>query len=238
MKKIFQILIIVCLIFPVTVHASDANVSGKTASQLITDIRYLLNETTADFWDDDALLSYLNAAVVDVTRKVPQSLMTGTTQFVLDTGTSEYPVVQSHLAIRDVIWQSGTTDFKTLNKGSLLGLGKKDNKVGDPSYYYMIDNRIGVYPLQDTIDRTVTGTTIYVITTPIPTTMTTSSTIQTPAVFDRALVFYAVSQALLQKMYFNAANSFTVQYTLEVNRVRIDMYESEKSIWDIITPKQ
>ena len=239
MKRYFQIfLVLIFLSWTAFSFAGGATTSGKTAANLITETRYILNESASaegKMWSDTEITAWINDAVRNIVNRA-HCLESGITRHVLSSGTSEYAIGGSYIYVKGVIYQSGTTTYRALTRGKVLELG---NVTGDaPSSFYEFNGKVGIYPLKDSEFTTVSGNTIYIIAVTLPSTLTSSSTIPTPSAYDRAIIYYVVSQALLKDNRDGRAKSFLDQYYSEIDRFRVDNEEMEQSMWDIFYPKR
>lgn len=238
MKKYLQILMILfILLWASFSFAGGATASGKTVANLITEVRYILNESasaTGKMWSDTELTVWINDAVRNIVART-HCLESGNTRHVLSSGTSEYPLSSNYIFVKGVIYQSGATTYKALKKGKILDVG---NVTGEePASYYEFNGKVGIYPLADSDNTTVTGNTIYILTTTLPSTLTGTSSIPTPASFDRAILFYVASQATLKDQQQDRSAWYFNQYASEIDRFRVDNLDFEQSIWDIFYPK-
>lgn len=229
-----------CVYLPPT-FAAGATASGKTVANLTREVRYLLNETessTTGFFKDGEIEAWINDAVRNViARGHPLSSVT---HFTLSSGTSEYSITDNYVAVRAVLYQSGITAFKGLQRGSKAAVGNIGDAYEEPRHFYETKSRtgVGIYPLIDSDDNTVSGNTIYVSYTPMQTTLSGASPIPTPASFDRHIVYYAVGQGFIKDNKMKRAQFVLSQYQAELDRFRVDLYDWEQSIWDFIWPGQ
>jgi len=161
----------------------------------------------------------------------------GNTNHTLFSGTSEYSIGSNYLFVKDVIYQSGSTTYKALKKGKILDVG---NVTGEePAAYYEFNGKVGIYPLIDSDNTTVTGNTIYILTTTLPSTLTGTSSIPTPASFDRAIVYYVASQAFMFDPGKGEMAAFLLnQYYSEVDRFRADFLDWKPAWWEKIYPNK
>ena len=238
MKRYFQIfLVLIFLSWTAFSFAGGATTSGKTVANLITETRYILNESASaegKMWSDTEITAWINDAVRNIVNRT-HCLESGITRHVLSSGTSEYAIGGSYIFVKDVIYQSGATDYKALTRGGILALG---NVTGDePSSFYEFNGKVGIYPLKDSEYTTISGSTIYIIAVTLPSTLTGTSSIPTPSAYDRAIIYYTVSQALLKDNKADRSQWFLNQYYSEIDRFRVDNEEMEQSIWEVFYPK-
>lgn len=214
MKNLIKIIIVlVLLVFPVKLWAGAQTVSGKTTTEVITSVRYYINENTASFWSDAELLSYINDATTNIIG------LSGCSEqlerFPITTGTTEYTLTENYMGIKEVLYisKTGVTDYKSLLRGDITKVGHASSGTfNDPVYYYEFNGKVGLYPLEDT----ATGSTIFVYLNSMPASLTSGSTITTPAFFDRAIIFYTTAQALYKAKLFQSANLFMTQYYFDI----------------------
>ena len=229
-------LAILSLAYVPIVHSAGATASGKTVADLTSEVRSLLNESTADFWTDAEIVIWINSAIKNVIART--HCLSSVTQFTLDSGTSEYKIVEDYVFVKGVIYQSGVTTFRALSKGSEAAVGLTTKEM--PQYFYETKAKpgVGIYPLIDSKDTTVSGNTIYVSFVPLQATLTGTSSIPTPATFDKHIVYYAAGHGFIKDNKLLRAKLMLEQYQSELDRFRIDLYDWEKSIWDYLLPKQ
>ena len=214
-RKIALILLIVLI--PWLVFAASQTTSSSTASDLITKIRYILNEPTAYFWTDAELASYLNDAVYDVVART-RCLETQET-LSLTSGTSQYSLSTSYIAIKGAIYYNGTT-YKGLIPGEIKSYGHSED-IEEPEFYYDWNNKVELYP-----DPNTSGTSLIVYLLKKPTGISaTTSSIETPAIYDRALVLYSSAQAFYKDNQFAKGGRLMAEYFEELNRYRVDFVE-------------
>jgi hypothetical protein len=116
--------------------------------------------------------------------------------------------------------------YKGLLPGTIASLGHYDEAIDEPEFWYEWNSKIGVYPIPSS------GTSLIVYLIPKPTGVTDSnSVIETPAIFDRALVLNAAAQALYKDGKVATASRLMSEYLVELDRYRLDF--SDKT-----TPKK
>uniref|UniRef100_A0A6M3IF87 Uncharacterized protein n=1 Tax=viral metagenome TaxID=1070528 RepID=A0A6M3IF87_9ZZZZ len=222
MKKILLVLIVLCLAAGEALAISQAT-SSTTSTTAIVRARYYLNETTASFWTDAELLSWMNDAQIDIVSRT-KSLQT-TQVITLAANTHTYSITVSYLSIEGAVYSpTGGTSSGFYKQGLLRGhpahVGHTSPREGPPKYYYEWKSDIGIYPPLGTIaGETVT---LYAISRPAAMTSTTVSSIQTPAMFDRAIILYTVAQAFYKDKQYGKAGRFMAEYYAEIDRYRQD----------------
>lgn len=87
-----------------------------------------------------------------------------------------------------------------------------------------------VYPIPAT-----SGTSAIVYMVPKPSGVTaTTSAIETPAVYDRALIIYATAQAFYKDGKFGFGDRLMQQYTSELDRFRMDFSDKTSPKKEIV----
>lgn len=173
MKYFIFIFSIIFLLVPLA-FAGSQQISSTTAQTIVDRARYQLNEQTADFWDDDELLVWLNDGMIDI---VCRSLCLETTyDIMLGNRRLEYSIPDpiKYVGVIDTVYLKATGRFFLLqqNDGYLLqqngdkliigasyGTYKKGlipgemvhvghiEDVGEPVHWYEWNDNVGFYPL-------------------------------------------------------------------------------------------
>jgi hypothetical protein len=222
-RKLSLVLFLVLVTLASLAWGVSQTTSSSTVSTLLTRIRYYLHEPSAVFWSEAELTAYLNDAVYDV---VGRTMCTETTELVaMVSGTTEYSLSTNYIAISGAVHYDGSI-YKGLLPGTIASLGHYDEAIDEPEFWYEWNNNIGVYPIP------ASGTSVIVYLIPKPTGVTaTNSVIETPAIYDRALVLYAAAQALYKDGKVATASRLMSDYLLELDR-----YSTKFS--DKTTPKK
>jgi hypothetical protein len=218
-KRLFTLSVVLLLVAATAFYAFGVSqtTSSLTVSSLITRIRYYIHEPSAVFWSDAELTAYLNDAIYDV---IGRTRCTETTEVVLMvSGTTEYSLSTEYIGITGAVHYDGSL-YKGLREGSIASLGHYDEAIDEPEFWYEWNNKLGVYPIPSS------GTSVIVYMIPKPTGVTsTNSSIETPAIFDRALVLYASAQALYQDNKVASAARLMDEYLAEIDRYRADFID-------------
>jgi len=239
MKKLILVLLALVLLLlpPSSAFSGGQTVSGKTVDDLVTEARYILNESASasgKMWTDAEIETWINDAVRNIIART--HCLESSEQHTLDSGTSEYTISNDYVFVKTVLYQSGETEFRALLPSSVDVLGYVPGD--EPKHFYEYNGKVGVFPLKDSRDATVSGNTIYVYYVPMQETLSGTSSIPTPASFDRAILYYTISQAFLKDGQMDRSDRFWSQYSQEIDRYRMDFLERKKSIWEIIAPRQ
>ncbi len=194
--------------------------SSTAASTIITNARFYINEASANFWSDAELLVYLNDGMVDIATRARCLEDTETISLVADQ--VEYAPTSTFLAITAVQY-SGTTYTKGLLPGSPkeVGLSVGEDSVGEPTYWYEWNDRVGAYPPLSSV--TTEAIVLYAIS--LPSTLTADQNVTTPAIFDRVLTLYIAAQALYKDKKFGQAGRYMAEDMEEIERFRADFYD-------------
>ena len=210
--------------------------SSRLVSALVTEVRYNLNEKTADFWSDSELSAHVSEAVQNVQSRTRSIKASQTT--TLTAGTTEYAISSNYITIEGVIYQSGLTEYIALLRGNRTLVGHLDADFEEPKYWYEENATVIVFPIMDTDDVTTTGNTIYITYIPMQAVLSSTSTIPTPASYDKAIIQYATGKALMKVPDSALSETFYNRYEAELDRFRIDFLDRPRdSFWDIIKPR-
>lgn len=225
MKKWCSILFLIFFI-PAMCFAGSQTRSGKSADDIITEARQILNETTASFWTATEMLSWINEGMLDIVSKThcledtATIILSGNTKAYTWTGTSNYLTIDPN----GVFYQDKDTSKYTVltNNKSIIG---DVSDTGPPRYWYEFGGKVHVWPVPTTSHS---GSTIFVDYVFIPDGCATSGfAIETPEIYDPALVSYVVSRAFLKKRK-PEANIYIQLYDQMINRYRADFIEEPK----------
>lgn len=233
--RVFALALAVVLVLASQAFGAGQTASGNLVSDITTAVRYLVHEDTAGRWPNTEIEFWINDAVRNIIART--KCMSSVTWFTLNSGTSEYQIVENYVSVRGVLYQSGSTVFEGLAKG---GKYERENVTGDsPKKFYetLSKTGVGVYPLKDSKAVTVTGNTIFVSYIPMQATLSSSDAIPTPASFDRAIIYSTAGHLLLSDRQKVMGDYYIVKYQAEIDRFRADHYDWKQSIWDIYYPK-
>jgi hypothetical protein len=162
--------------------------SSSVGSDILARVRALLNEATANFWDDNDIYQWITDGVIDITGK---TYCTGAVETVaLVDGTLEYSIVADYIDIVAVVYNN--------TKSLLLGHPSMLGHVADPGevvYYYEWDGKIGYIPKPQSTDNAL-NTVLYYI--PMPADIVAGTSIPLPKWLDDPLVLYATAMALFE----------------------------------------
>jgi hypothetical protein len=151
MKKL---VIILLLLFPVSGYAAEF----YTAATARTQVRAILNETTASFWTNDEIDAWIKEAVEDISARAGGFQVSDT--ITLSTGAYEYATTTGSVSVADIVEVLGmvyvvTTDITGDTNQRFIGLIRVDptqigslplTDNGPPKYYYHAGDKIGILP--------------------------------------------------------------------------------------------
>jgi len=241
-NQIVLFLIITCFgfVFNLTITnldhllASSQQTSSTTAASMIEDIRSYLNDTDAndEYWTDGELLQWLNDGMVDIA--VRTHCLEATDTIALTTDTIEYVIASFdnapwyYVTIKGVHYIDSNSKAYALVKGSPISVGH-NTAVTVPTYWYEWAGSIGVYPPLSDIDNTTPETIkVYYITR--PTVITSTGTITTPAIYDKALMYFVVAQAKLKDRKPAEFEHIMQRYYQELSQYRMDLNEFPQQV--------
>ena len=213
MRLIFAFLLLGSLAF-----AGPQTTSTTTAEDIVSQVRVYLDEPTAVMWDNQDLLRLVNDGMVDISVKAKCYQARETIS--LTANTIEYTPTSDYIGIIAVHLNQATGGTIKLTPGTVSSVGAipVSGTTARPSYWYEFGGKIGVYPAY----TAVTTQTVTVFMARRPADIGYYSDVRTPAVFDRALVYYVVAQALMIDDRFTAANNYMTMYLGEIDRYRKD----------------
>lgn len=197
--------------------------SSSTGADILARVRALLNESTAKFWDDSDIYQWITDAVVDVTANTH---CTGATETVaLVDGTLEYSISASYIDIVAVIYNNS----KALLKGhpSMLGHVKDPGEV---VYYYEFDGKIGYIPKPDSADDSI-NTVLYYL--PLPSDITSGSSITVPKWLDQPVVLYATALALFEDNEMQTGMQVLREYERSIQRYAVTGHSRPQEANDV-----
>ena len=222
MKKLIKsaiFTVILCLFCSFNVFAASQSNSGKTAADIITEARQILNESVASFWTDAMMLDWIDAATKEIVAKTKCrqdiatiTLVTGTMEYAW-TGDSEY------IQIMACMYHDGT-EYKSLTKTDIKSIGRI-SATGSPKYWYEWEDQVGIWPIPTAAYNAQKVYAYYVI---VPVVIDgTTDNILTPAIFDDALVWYTVGHAKMRDnkpeeaaYYMNLFNEIIALYRQDI----------------------
>ena len=204
------------------IAGGSQSTSGVTAQAVIDRARVYLNETTASFWTDARLLTWLNDGLVDIAART--RCLEGTEKVTLLSGITEYAVSTTTSFGVAAVFYSGTTAGyrKGIEEIAINEFGRKpsgEELTGEPNFYCVWNDRIYVEPQPSS---GVSGDLLYVYLAKRPSTIALSGANPLPAIFDKALTIYVVFNAFHELRRFDLAAFYENRYLAELDRYRID----------------
>jgi hypothetical protein len=206
--------------------ASSQTMSTKTVANFITELRDLLNDKDSEnyFFGDDELLRWTNAGAAELATVAHcfEDLVT----INLAAGQIFYALPANYLAVVAVVLMDATGgNPRGLLKGSPASIGasqedllKGKRVVG----WFTFKHQLGVYPLP------AAGTTeklTVMLALPATAAADTNATLPVPAIYEQALRYYVLSQALYKdKQSARAASFLTLFYQVATN-MRAELVE-------------
>jgi len=206
------------------VYAGSQQTSSTTASTILTNARYYLNEPSAVFWSDAELLVWLNQGTLDIVTRT--KCLESWESVSLAADTIEYTLSDNYLAITDVVYSDASDTLKGLIKSNPSSVGH-ESAVGEPSYWYSAGNKLGIFPSLAAIDGTTPETVrAYYVTR--PTDITSAQNVLVPAHYDHALTLYVVARAWYKDGQLAKGNRLMAEYYEQLDRFRLDYNEQIK----------
>ena len=229
MKNIFKAVFVTVLILLLqgSGWAGSKATSGTTAQTVIDRARVDLNEATASFWSDAAILRWTDEAVKEVVYKT-RCLETGASTAVIASQSRTFSLSSiDFLDIEKVEYNSGATSGKTtiydLTRVPFGNLRyQQEKEEGNPKNFAVWNDTIYIWPIPGSAQS---GTTLYIYYVPEPSGVTaTTSTIETPTYFDGAILDYIKGRALERdedpgaKYYLDKFDNRLLEYMMKVQK--------------------
>ena len=222
MKKLTTFaLTIFILFFHAYIYAGSTQTSNTFTNTVITNARYILNETSESFWSDTELLSWLNDGILDIVTRT--GCLENTEDLTLVANTLEYTLVADYIAIKGVAYKTSGI-HKGLRRIEPNNIEHTED-VDEPVEWWEWDGKIGVSPLPS---ATVAGDYLVVHFIDLPTTVTITDNVLVPAVYDKALTYFIVAKGHIKERRADKATQYMRNYTAELDRYRMDFGEKVK----------
>lgn len=225
MKRL--IVFITILLIAAAAIAGPQTTSSTTGTNMIARARVYLDEPAASLrkWSEAELLQFLNDGMIDMSARTHCYQTTESIDLVANT--IEYTPTAEYTAIISIVCNPASGKSWGLKKGNIRSQGEQISDDA-PQFWYEFANKIGVYPAY----TSVTTETVTVYVAKKPDAIAAGETVVTPQIFDKALVYYIVAQALLKdKRPIEAANYLTL-YQQELDRYRGDFVEVDNETPD------
>jgi len=170
--------------------------SSLTAATIETRARRDLDEDTAQYWNQDDMIQWIDEAVREIVYTT-KCLESGTSLIVIKDSVFTYDITGNWLTVETVTYDSGVTDDRdylfTLKRINLRSLGHS-KETGNPKYFAVWNDDLIIEPVPGA-DQS--GTTLYLYRTDLPSGVTLiTSPIETPTYFDTAILDYVKAKAL------------------------------------------
>lgn len=182
-----------------TVSYLTLEANPYTLQNMITTIRYYLRESTASFWSDAEITSYINRAVRDVSER------TGCIQRIDTTATTASMRTVSFNGYRvtavEYVPVTGRSRYLKLVTPSMVGHVFVGLQNGEPEYWFEEDDDIGIEPLPND----AYPLRLYVADYPTADLSVNTQVPEVPPAFRQIIVWYAVYMALVKDKKFSIA---------------------------------
>jgi len=194
------------------------------ASQVITDVRRELLETTGIFWSDAELLRHLNRAELDYVNKT--RILEDSAQLTLSEGQADYPLPQNWLSSKPcfikIVNSDGTFEWKRLWPTNIEKVSQESpnfldttqaNSKGQPTHYWIWGRSFRLNRAPDTEHATVVY--MFYKSKPIPITVLTQS-INIDDSLSEALTSYILWKAWKKEKQLDLADGAYAEYAMWV----------------------
>lgn len=213
-----------------TVNAADEGIKSDIYTLVVDTVYYY----RASVFPDDT--TNVNVQIIDGdgTTSLEDTDFTGLSQDTWNIvsgyftasvgGSSAYIAFRSPTGETSGTWYIDDVTVFSTKKGLIKGrpdiVGNVED-VGEPVYWYDWGGKLGIYPILT--DVSAENVTLYLITR--LTAIAASANVTTPAIYDTALVYYIVAQAVLEDLKPTKHLQMMTLYDSELRRLRGDLVE-------------
>jgi len=227
MSKITYLTVLAWLLFVPFCFAGGQAISGKTADDIITNARYLLNQEDVSgvtpFCTDAEMIVWTDEGQKDIVAKAQCLKARATIDLATSTFEYSWSGVSDYIKIDRCFYYDGT-NYKRLIK-SCESVGHVTAK-GSPDYWCELGDKVLVWPVPI---AAYSGTTVFAYYVPMPSAITATTTaIEIPAIYDKALTFFVAAQASLKDGQTAKYAALMGLYEKELDRYRVDIVEKPK----------
>ena len=191
----------------------------------VTEVRSLINETTASFWTDAQLQSWMDNGISDIAART--GCIEDSDTFLLVTSQYEYVnlVTDGAAAVSNItqVWgciylnpDDGYIGLKRILPRQVADLPHM--KPGPPVYYYHFDNKIGIFPLP-TSGQNGDSVKIYFSKNPSAATLELRIA-ELPSEYHNAMLWYCAAMAYKKEHRFTESDKFFQMYLEELNALK------------------
>ncbi len=212
--------LILCLfLIPGMAFAASQDTSNFLTADVITQIRYYLNEPVEDTWSDTELLGWINDAQMDIVSR--SQCLEAQENIDLAAETLEYSITTTYIAVTAVTYSPTSGVTKGLVRGHPSQVGHTGKTgVAAPNRWYEWKGDVGIYPVLSS--RSTEEIAVFLVEEPQVLTSTTVSQLVVPKIYDRATVLYSAAQAFLKTGQYAKSGRLLAEYYAELERFRQD----------------
>jgi len=234
MTRKILVFLCVCLFLALPCYAGTVATSGDTAADVITRVRYDLNDTNSSnyAWSDTSLLSWIDQAVKEIVNRT-RCLESGVSNIIVIEDVRSYLITSSYLDVEKAEYDIGLSGTTT-KQSQIYDLDRvpfaklrygQETEVGNPKAFAVWNDDLYIWPIPRSEQS---GNTIYLYTIGLPSGVTeTTSTIETPAYFDTAIDLYVKSKALLKDNREETSKLYMTLFIDICNKYRQDIMRRE-----------
>jgi hypothetical protein len=191
-----------------------------TLATATTEVRYLVNETTASFWSDTEIQGWIQEGVLDLCSR---ALLVQDVQDITLKASTLYYTSSDESWIADVLkvyaayYDDGSSGYRGLIKDHPKMIGHQHKQTsGAPRFYNVFDKKIFVWPLTTSAIVSAGGviTVLYH--------KATNDITLLDDEFQYLPVLFAASKCKMKDMKYGEANLLLTQYLNGINFERAD----------------
>lgn len=226
---------ILCAVISTCCFAASQQTSSTTGANIITRVRYYVNEPAASIWTDAELLDYMNDGVVDIAARTKCTETRET--ITLAANVLEYSITVNYIALSAAMYSPAAGFRYGLLRGAPLHVGHPsgyNSSTRIPSHWYDWQGQAAFYPPMTSVSGE--AVLLYAVARPDDLTVTTSL-VTVPAIYDRALTMYVTAQAFMKTERWARSARFMAEYLAELDRYRQDYVDVPRQPRDLIDKK-
>jgi len=201
--------------------------SETTAQTIIDRVRYSLAEPVPLYWSDSELLVWVNYGVRDIHARARPMICQ---EDITLTTATEYSLTYDYIGAIDARYIDTNGVEKGLIRSTPTHLGHEP-AVGEPTWFYEIGDKIGVFPATSVASETLTVYFQY-----MPQDITLTDNVFLPAEYDRALMIFVIGRAWYKLGQYSKADYYLEEYYKELDRFRYDLEETPKMVRRSVRP--
>ncbi len=186
-----------------------------TANQAVTQVRSIINESSASFWSDTEIGDWIKEATIDISSKLLCVETEDDLTLVADQWI--YTDLTALLKIKGCYYNAGSGAIKGMQRKDIQDFGHLPVSSGAPKYFYENNRNVYLWPIPS---ATEAGNTVTVINSYETDDVTVLRDEHQPLTF-----LYAAAKAKAKDRMFQESALLMSQYLNTINFERQDKYD-------------